>query len=678
MNKNHLFSRLIIFSITFFFSLALFTTEGKCYLKTKGKTIVDSDDQEILLRGFGLGGWLVQEGYQLHIPGFGSPSSIRKLIVELIGQDNADQFYQRYINNYVTEQDIETIAAWGFNSIRLPFNYRLLTPEDQPGVYLEEGFLIIDRLLEWCEKNKLYLILDMHCAPGGQSKDNIADADGVEARLWTEPANQDRTVEIWRKIAERYATEEWIGGYDLLNEPVLPSGYSNSDLRALYMRITRSIREVDTNHIIFIEGNWYATDFNRLTPPFDVNMVYSFHKYWNENSQAAIQNYLNIRNQTNCPLWLGETGENSNTWFYDCVQLMEQNNIGWNWWTHKKIETTTSPYSAPISVHYQRVLDYWNGQAPKPTVEYATAALFQMADNLRLEKCEFRPDVLDALTRADFGARSTPYKAHRLPGVIHCVDYDFGNVGVSYLDTDYQNTHGLGSGDVWNRGWKYRNDGVDIEISDDAMGAPYNVGYIETGEWLLFTVMVEDSGEYSLDFRVAATGSGGKLQLYLNNQPLTSTISVPNTGGWKNWRTVSTSENIAIPAGTHALKLVFIQGGFNINLLRFHLKSAPVRQGYHFDQMTDTVFLAQNFPNPFNQRTQIPVFLLEPQQVNLKIFNLNGALVKNVFDGLLWTGFKTLAWDGTNSHNQAVGSGVYLYQFSVNGAQMTKMMVLQK
>lgn len=678
MNKNHLFSRLIIFFITFFFSFALFTTEGKCYLKTKGKIIVDSDDQEIVLRGFGLGGWLVQEGYQLHIPGFGSPSSIRKLIVDLIGQDNADQFYQRYINNYVTEQDIQTIASWGFNSIRLPFNYRLLTPEDQPGVYLEEGFLIIDRLLEWCEKNKLYLILDMHCAPGGQSKDNIADADGIEARLWTEPANQDRTVEIWRKIAERYATEEWIGGYDLLNEPVLPSGYSNSDLRALYLRITQSIREVDTNHIIFIEGNWYATDFNRLTPPFDVNMVYSFHKYWNENSQAAIQNYLNIRNQTNCPLWLGETGENSNTWFYDCVQLMERNNIGWNWWTHKKIETTTSPYSGPISVHYQRVLDYWNGQTPKPTVEYATAALFQMADNLRLEQCEFRPDVLDALTRADFGARATPYKVHRLPGVIHCVDYDFGNVGVSYRDTDYQNTHGLGSGDVWNRGREYRNDGVDIEISDDAMGAPYNVGYIETGEWLLFTVMVEDSGEYSVDFRVAATGSSGKLQLYLNNQPLTSTISVPNTGGWKNWQTISTSENIPIPAGTHTLKLVFVQGGFNINLARFNLKSAPVRQGYHFEQLTDTVFLAQNFPNPFNQRTQIPVFLLEPQQVNLKIFNLNGALVKNVFDGLLWTGFKSLAWDGTNCHNQAVGSGVYLYQFSVNGMQMTKMMILQK
>jgi endoglucanase len=607
----------------------LFFQDGHAFLKTQGREIVDSNGQKILLRGFGLGGWLVQEGYQLHIPGFGSPSSIRTMIVDLIGQENADQFYQRYISNYVTEEDIQKIASWGVNSIRLPFNYRLLTPEDQPGVYLEEGFQIMDRLLEWCEKNKLYLILDMHCAPGGQNKDNISDADGVAARLWTNPANQDRTVEIWRKITERYATEKWIGGYDLLNEPVMPSGYTNRDLRALYIRITRAIREVDTNHIIFIEGNWYATDFNLLTPAFDVDLVYSFHKYWNENTQSAIQNYLNVRNQTNCPLWLGESGENSNTWFYDCIQLMEKNNIGWNWWTHKKIETTTSPYSSPISANYQRVLDYWNGQASKPTVEYATASLFQMADNLRLVKCDFRPDVLAALTRSDFGSRATSYKAHHIPGTIRCVDFDIGNVGVSYSDRDYQN---IKSGGQWNRGYKYRNDGVDIEISDDALGAPYNVGYIENGEWLLFTVMVDDSGEYSVEFRVASPGSSGKLQLFLNNQPLTSTISVPNTGGWKTWQTISTSENVSIPAGTHALKLVFVQGGFNINFLRFNLKSAPVKDSYHFDQVMDTVFLAQNYPNPFNSSTSIVYDLAVDCFVTIEIYDLPGKSIATLIN----------------------------------------------
>ena len=253
----------------FFFSV----TNGQSFLKTKGKDIITSSGEPIILRGIGLGGWLVPEGYQLHIPGYGSPSAIRAKIVDLIGEDKTAQFYLQYEQNYVATEDIQKIKEWGFNSIRLPFNYRMLTPAVQPGVFLEEGFLIIDKLLTWCETNELYLILDLHCAPGGQNKDNISDSDGIEARLWTEADNQTRTVEIWRKLAERYADKEWIGGYDLINEPVLPEGYSNTQLRSLYMRITQAIREVDQNHIIFIEGNWYATDFNLLTPPFDANLV---------------------------------------------------------------------------------------------------------------------------------------------------------------------------------------------------------------------------------------------------------------------------------------------------------------------------------------------------------------------------------------------------------------------
>ncbi|MDZ7341690.1 MAG: cellulase family glycosylhydrolase, partial [candidate division KSB1 bacterium] len=503
--------------------LVLHVAQSYSFLKTSGKQIIDANGQPVILRGFGLGGWLVPEGYQLHVPGYGSPSSIQKMIVDLIGEDNAAAFYQVYIQNYVAAEDIQMIASWGVNSIRLPFNYRLLSPENQPDVFLESGFQIMDQVLEWCKANKLYLILDMHCAPGGQNKDNISDSDGNVARLWTESANQDHTVAIWRKIAERYANEEWIAGYDLLNEPVMPAGYTNTDLRALYMRIARAIREVDTNHILFIEGSWYATDFSALAPPFDVNLVYSFHKYWNENTPAAIQNYINLRNQTNCPIWLGESGENSNTWFYDCIQLLEKNKIGWNWWTHKKVATTTSPYSAPITAGYQRVLDYWNGNASKPSVVMAAAGLMELAEGLALSKCEFHPDVLDALLRADFGTASRPFKTHRLPGVIDCVDYDLGDQDVAYHDADYQNTKGPGNAE-WNRGHVYRNDGVDIELSQDNAGAKYSIGWIESGEWLSYTIVCADSGAYSLGLRVASPNSQGQIQLLLDNQPLAPSV----------------------------------------------------------------------------------------------------------------------------------------------------------
>ena len=70
---------------------------------------------------------------------------------------------------------------------------------------------------------------------------------------------------------------------------------------------------------------------------WDNNMVLSFHKYWNKNDQNSIQHILDFREQYQVPVWLGETGENSNVWFTEAIQLLESNNIGWSWWPLKKL-----------------------------------------------------------------------------------------------------------------------------------------------------------------------------------------------------------------------------------------------------------------------------------------------------------------------------------------------------
>jgi len=658
--------------------ILIFATDIKSqYLHTDAAKIVDGNSEEILLRGIGLGGWLVPEGYQLHIPGFGSPSSIRNKIEDLVGESSADYFYTEYRSNYVAEKDIEKIASWGFNSIRLPFNYRLLTPEDQPGVYLEEGFKIIDTLLGWCKKYKLYLILDMHCAPGGQSKDNIADADGIEARLWTEPSNKERTIELWKKLAERYKNEIWIGGYDLINEPVLPPGIPNTDLRLLYMNIVKAIRKIDKNHIIFIEGNWYATDFSALSPPFDGNMVYSFHKYWNENTQNSIQSYVHLRNQYSVPLWLGESGENSNPWFYNCIRLLENNNIGWCWWTHKKVSTLTSPYSAEIPDEYQRILDYWNGSAPPPSQEAAEAGLFALAENLKLENCIYRPGVVKALLDQEFGVTPKPFSTHQIPGLIPAEDYDFGSVGISYFDTDYQNINGPGSGSTWNSGWKYRNDGVDVEKSEDTQGTHYHVGWTEDGEWMLYTVEVQSSAEYDIELRTAAPNSMGKCQLILDNQNLTDVISIPASGGWQDWQTVIL-ESVEVPSGKHQLRLSVIQSGFNINFIRFR-RSEPLIDESEFHAATDNISIGQSYPNPFREKVNIPIYIKEPEQYSLKIFNLIGKIVKDITPACNQeTGLQIIDWDGTDINNKNVASGLYFYTISVGDSYKALQMILQK
>jgi hypothetical protein len=628
------------------------------FFRTEGKEILDQNGDPIILRGLGLGGWLVPEGYMLHTPGFGSPTSIRNQFIGLIGDQKTDEFFELYKANYVNENDIKAISEMGFNSLRLPFHYQIFY-DTETEAFDEEGFQLLDDFLSWCKDYDLYVILDMHCAPGGQSKDNIADGDGVLARLWTEESNKELTIEIWTEIARRYADEEIIIGYDLLNEPVLPEGYNNTVLRALYLRIISQIRTVDSNHIVFIEGNTYATDFSSLTPPMDTNLVYSFHKYWSETGIGTIQQYLTIRYQFNAPLWMGESGENSNSWFYETIQLLEENNVGWNWWTHKKIETITSPYSSPYTDEYKAILNYLSGSGPEPTTEFAETALFGMAENLALDKCIYRPDVVAAITDSNFNKIPMPYKELKIPGIIDAVDYDIGNIGLTYWDTDYEHTDWQNY-QAWNTGYQYRNDGVDIEESDDSKGAEYNIGWIDNGEWISYTVNVEVSGSYRIQLRVASATSNGSLRLLMDNTIIANNILIPNTGGWKDWETIEIN-NINFTAGKHIFEMQVINEGFNLNRYDFLLDSTT-----GLKRINENSFMGNNYPNPFNGSTKIPLVLLHPSNVKVEIYNIRGQLVKTLLDKNLAVGLNELIWKGKDNSGKPVASGAYYCMININ------------
>ena len=645
-------------------------------LSRSGSKIINGAGEEVLLRGYGLGGWLVPEGYQLHIPGFGSPTVIREMIVSLIGEENTAEFESAYRENYVTEADIAQIKAWGFNSIRLPFNYRLLSPEHQPGVLLDAGFELIDTVLDWCEAHELYLILDMHCAPGGQSKDPIADADGIEARLWTEPANQDRIVALWTALATRYVGEPWIGGYDLINEPVLPSGFTGSDLRALYLRILAAIRPIDPDHLVFIEGNWYATDFSGLTPPFDTQMVYAFHKYWNENAQSSIQYLLNMRQSTHIPLWLGESGENSNVWFANCVALMEQHGIGWNWWTHKKVATITSPYSASITPEYQKVLDYWNNTGPKPSLDIAKKGLMEMAQGLKQSACALRPGVVPALLDPTYRSLSRPLQDHHIPGRIVAVDYDLGTQGVAYWDKDYQNAPGVGNSYSWNTGWQYRNDGVDIETSQDENGPAYSIGWTEAGEWLLYTFDVSEAGLYALSLRTAANGANGRCSIELDGNTTISTVNIPNSGGWYNWQN-TTVGNVALSRGTHRLKVYIIQSGFNFSAIDLTLLQTTVTNKDVDTENAASIWLGQNYPNPISSHTTIPFQLIKASAYRLSICDSVGKIVRTWISGGIKQGRMNIMWDGCDQAGARVASGVYFYRLTAGDYIVSRSLIIR-
>lgn len=557
------------------------------FLQTKGQTIVDETGKNVLLRGMGLGGWMLQEGYMLRVQGIGQQQhTIRQHLEELVGKEKTAAFYNAWLANHVRKIDVDSLAAWGFNSIRLPMHYNLFTmPIEQEPVkgentWLEKGFALTDSLLQWCKANNMYLILDLHATPGGQGNDlNIADRDPDQPSLWESEANQQKMIALWRKLAERYKNEPNIGAYDIINEPNW--GFTskednngcgeekNEPLRKLMMDITKAIREVDQKHIIIVEGNCWGNNYKGIFPLWDNNMVISFHKYWNYNNPAAIQGYLTIRKEQNAPIWLGESGENSNVWFRDAIHLVESNNIGWAWWPLKKLGYN-NPLEVKVPDNYQKILDFWADKGPKPSADEAYQGLTELAENVKLENCIYHKDVIDAMFRQVKTDAVVPFKENKIIDNSHvnAVDYDMGRNGFAYMDKDTGNYYISVESErnIGNRGHAYRNDGVDITQETDDHDS-YYISHFETGEWLQYTVELPAKKLYNLTFTVASENMGGQLELLVNGERQAIVI-VLNTKGWENWRTLEV-KGIPFKKGKNILRVKALNGGFNFKAMQF-------------------------------------------------------------------------------------------------------------
>jgi aryl-phospho-beta-D-glucosidase BglC (GH1 family) len=561
------------------------------FLKASGKKVVNGNGEEVILRGMGLGGWMLQEGYMLETSDFAGPQyKIMETIEKLVGEQVTNVFYDAWLENYCQKKDIDSMAAWGFNSIRLPMHYNLFTLpiEDEPlagqDTWLEKGFLMVDDLLEWCGANEIYLILDLHAAPGGQGKDaNISDYDPTKPSLWESAENRRKTVALWTKLADRYKDEPWIGGYDLINEPnwdIDNAGNKNgcncnqnTALWNLYKEIISGIRTVDNNHLVILEGNCWGNNYNGLTniKLFDSNLMLSFHKYWSYNDAGSISGIINLRNTHNVPIWLGESGENSNNWFTNAISLIESNGIGWAWWPYKKIGSVTGTVTIPKTSGWQNLLNYWKGKGAKPSIEQATTWLMEQAEMMKLENCIIHYDVNDAMFRQINDQSAKPFKQHTVPGTVYAVDYDLGSCNFAYFDTDTADYHvTTNTYTAWNTGHLYRNDGVDIEAcTDDAGTNGYSVGWTDAGEWMLYTINIEETAAYSIDFRYAAQDGAGKFHFEMDGLSVTPQITLPSTDGWTTWGT-KTISNVVLKKGQHQLKLYIDNAGFNINFFRIH------------------------------------------------------------------------------------------------------------
>jgi len=224
-----------------------------------------------------------------------------------------------------------------------------------------------------------------------------------------------------------------------------------------------------------------------------------------------------------------------------------------------------------------------------------------------------------------------PYSgaAWTIPGKIEVEGYDIGGPGVTYSDSDLGNTGSI-----------YRTDDVDIEATSDA-GGGYDVGWTAAGEWLEYTVNVSSSGSYNFGIRAATTTSGNTVRIEMDGTDITGSISLPNSGGWQNWQT-TTSSNVNLTQGTHKMRIVMETGGLNFNYVDVEASSAM--------GVTQPNSLAswQVYPNPMGDMIQIQFDQPLNGPAKIMLTDMQGKTIRVWSDGTNYSGQSNLSFNSSD------------------------------
>lgn len=347
---------------------------------TRGTKIIDHNGREVFLNGINLGNWLVWEGYLMmddfkyrtHTQFFNS------LATALGSVERAAEFEHQWRLSYVDERAIRELADLGFNSVRVPFNYKLFWDGTE---LTNDGFQYIDQLLTFCKTHEIYVLLDLHGAPGYQNPGDHADnhlSNELQPResvqFWDDD-NVALTGKIWQHIARYYRDEPYILGYDLINEPVPQAGREFELLPSL-IAITKAIREVDPNHVIVAEGSWWASDLTKLDwldpqvqqetgvrAAWDHNLIYQIHHYGPAEETFGREE---ITNRLNIPLIIGEFGESDNGNLRAIANWAGESLAGAFPWSFKKMSHDRTLWTIPSNVAYERVKTFINDGGSPP------------------------------------------------------------------------------------------------------------------------------------------------------------------------------------------------------------------------------------------------------------------------------------------------------------------------
>ncbi|MEQ8580891.1 MAG: carbohydrate-binding protein [Marinoscillum sp.] len=538
------------------------------YVHTQGTQIVDESNNPLYFRGINLGNWLLWEGYlMMGDYNFRTHTQFFNGVKDAFGGNltQAIEFEHQWRLNYVNEQAIIDLKNQGFNSVRIPFHFNLFWDYNSSSPS-NRGFQYLDQVINYCRNNGMYVLLDMHAAPGyqnpGDHSDNV-NSNSSQPRnsvtFW-DGNNVNIASQVWQHIANYYKNEPVVWGYDLINEPVPQAGREYELLPSL-ITMRNAIRQVDNNHIIVAEGSWWGSDMQKLdwqdgqvqsnsgvNSRWDNNLVYQTHHY--SNDVSALNGRKSLTDRLGVPLILGEYGENSNSILREMTDWCINNNVGYFPWSFKKMYHDKCIWTINPNSGYNAVRDFIRDGGNPPNNAYNNMISF-CQNNIGNGKpgITFHQDFYDAVKYT--GSTSTGCTGSFL-SISAAIQAE------AYCDMS----------------------GIQTETTSDT-GGGQNVGWTDAGDWLAYRVDIPATGNYTVEYRVASSGGGGSLQIEpFGGGAAFGSISVSSTGGWQNWMTIS--HTVSLNAGQQDIALAILAGGFNLNWFKITSQtsgtSAPVGQ----------------------------------------------------------------------------------------------------
>ena len=321
-----------------------FTSED--FLKTDGQDIVNQRGEKVRLKGVNLGAWMIWEDWLCPYENSLDHYTALEILTDRFGQDKAYELMNTYMDNWITEYDLDEIKKMGFNAVRVPFWFRNFYYDDKGTKILDENgewdFSRLDWVVEECSKRELYVVLDMHGAVGYQS-DAPHNGKKGSVGLYADTEQGERyrelTDELWTAIATRFKDSPAVAMYDLLNEPMCDVDAGEIERRInnemIYTRLYNTVRAVDENHIITMEAIWTAIALPFAWAKGWDNVVYQVHFYNNSNFIFNLFAWFTKYIFADVPMMMGEFYPHEQTTWENCFNTLDKANYSWFLWTYK-------------------------------------------------------------------------------------------------------------------------------------------------------------------------------------------------------------------------------------------------------------------------------------------------------------------------------------------------------